>query len=289
MRIVTSLSLLVFISLLSLTAKSQVFTPTIAGGMGGAGRSAVDGGESSFMNPASLAHLREYYFGAHFQHGNHPLEGDFNRYAIQIADGTPTNIVPGAFSYYRQNINLPAGGSRTDQDYQISIAGVLHSMFAMGVGAHYLTQSGQGHDDTQINGNVGLIFNPGGSFGIGLVGYDIAPVQSTATPDRRLIPTFGAGLHYVFPDILRVRLDVVRPTIQPFADQRNNVMAGLESFFNPEFAFRLGAQWLEVADEMNMTAGFGFRGPRLSFDYSIQKDLRAAGGFRHLVDLWLPL
>ena len=283
--------LILSLILTSLTAKSQVFTPTIAASMGGAGRAAVDGGESAFLNPASVAHLREYYFGGHFSRGDHQREGGYNRYALQIADGTTTNIMPGAFSFYRQTLDLPAGlGSRTDQDYQLSLAGMVYPMFAMGVAAHYLTQSGQGRDDTQINGNVGFIFNPTESMGFGLVGYDIAPVAtSTASVDRRLNPTYAAGIHYVFPDILRLRLDLVRPDIQPFQDRRTNVLVGLESFFNPSFAFRLGAQCLEVADETDITVGFGFHGPRLSVDYSFQKDVRIAGGVRHLVDLWMPL
>lgn len=260
--------------------------------MGGAGRAAIDGGESSFLNPAALAHMREYYFAGHFEHGSHPREGDFNRYALQIADGT-SSIVNGSFSYYRQNIDLPAGasaGSRLDQDFQLAFGGVVIPNVALGASAHYLSQSGQSRDDAQLNGNVGLIVSPTESFGIGVVGYDIAPVdRSSASPDRRVIPTWAVGANYAFPEILKVRFDLVRPDIQSFSDRRINVMAGLESFFSTDFAFRLGSQWLETSNQLNLTAGIGFKGPRLSFDYTFQKDIREAGGVRHFVDLWMPL
>lgn len=284
------LFLLLCFAVAPFTAKSQVFTPTIAGAMGGAGRAAVDGGESAFLNPASIAHMREYFVGMHYQRGEHPREGDFSRYALQLTDGTSA-LIPGGASIYRQKIDLPNGaGSRTDQDIQVGVAGFAIPKLAVGVSGHYFTQSGQGRDDTQWNGGVGLIFSPTDDLGVGLVGYDIAPVPSDALVDRRLIPTFALGLHYVFSDLLRVRLDLVRPDIQPtFTDHRINVMGGLESFFATTFVFRLGMQALETADQMNLTAGFGYHGPRLSVDYSFQKDIRSAGGVRHLIDLWLPL
>ncbi len=286
----TRFLILVSLVLLSFNAKSQVFTPTIAGAMGGAGRAAVDGGESAFMNPASIAHLRDYFVGLHYERGEHPREGDFSRYAIQISDGT-SSLIPGGASIYRQKIDLPDGaGSRTDQDIQAGIAGFVMPKFALGLSGHYFTQSGQGRDNAQWNGTLGAIFSPADDLGIGLVGYDIAPIATDALMDRRLTPTFALGCHYVFSELLRIRLDFVRPDIQPaFADHRINVMGGIESFFATTFVFRLGAQALETADQMNLTAGFGYHGPRLSLDYSFQKDIRSAGGVRHLIDLWLPL
>jgi hypothetical protein len=286
----TRFLVLLSLVLLPFAAKSQVFTPTIAGAMGGAGRAAIDGGESALLNPASIAHMREYYFGAHYQRGEHPHEGDYSRYAIQLTDGT-SDLVPGGASIYRQKIDLPNGaGSRTDQDIQIGVAGFVIPGFALGVSGHYFTQSGQGRDNAQWNGTMGVIFSPNDHLGIGLVGYDIAPISTDALMDRKLIPTLALGVHYVLSDLLRLRLDLVRPDIQPlYANHRINAMGGLESFFATTFVFRLGAQALETADQMNLTTGFGYHGPRLSVDYSFQKDIRSAGGVRHLIDLWLPL
>jgi hypothetical protein len=275
---------------LSAPAKSQVFTPTIAGAMGGAGRAAVDGGESSFLNPASTAHLSEYFFGAHYQRGEHPFEGDYSRWALQLADGTSGNLIRGAASIYRQSIDLPNGlGSRSDQDIQVGIAGMTFPHVALGLSGHYLTQSGQGRDSTQMNGTVGMIFSPSDDMGIGVVAYDIVPSSDATLLDRKLNPTYGAGLQYVFSDLLRLRFDLVRPDMQIYSDRRTNLMAGLESFFANTFVFRLGGQALEASNETNLTAGFGYHGPRLSIDYSFQKDIRSAGGARHLIDLWLPL
>jgi hypothetical protein len=283
-------ALLLFVFLFPFTAKSQVFTPTIAGGMGGAGRAAVDGGESAFLNPASVAHMREYYFGAHYQRGDHPREGDYSRWALQIADGTSGNLIRGSASYSKQKIDFPNGaGSRTDQDIQIGVAGIAVPLVALGLSAHYYEQSGQGRDNAQTNGTLGLIYAPSDSLGIGLVGYDIAPVSSDVLPDRRLVPTYALGFQYVYSDLLRARLDVVRPDVQRFEDRRQNVMGGIESFFANSFVFRLGFGAMEVLDETNVTASFGYHGPRLSVDYSFQKDIRSAGGARHLVDLWMPL
>lgn len=271
-------------------AKSQLFTGGIAGGMGGAGRAAVDGGEAIYLNPASVAQLRSYYIGGHYQLGDHPREGNYSRYSLQVADGTPGNLIPGGFAYTRNSIELPAGaGWRTDTDYQTAVGAQVSQNLALGVSAHYLKQTGQNREDEQINGGLGVLFSPLESLGFAFVGYDIAPINRTASVDRRVIPTFAAGVHYLLPEILSLRLDLVRPDVQARNDYRTNVMTGFESYFHPQFAFRLGGQWLETVDQMNLTAGLGFKGPRLSVDYTFQKDIRSGMGVRHLIDLWMPL
>ncbi len=279
-----------FSFLFSVVSQAQIFTPTIASGVGGAGRAAIDGGESSFLNPAAVAHLRDYYFGAHYNRGSHPMEGDYTRYAVQLADGTSGNLIRGAAHYYKQSIDFPSGaGSRTDQDIQVGVAGFAMPRVAMGLSAHYLMQSGQGRDDTQLNGNFGVIFSPLDSLGLAFVAYDIAPVSPDVMAGRRLIPTYALGAQYVLSEFAHFRLDVVQPDIQAFADRRQNVEGGLESFFANSFVFRLGYGAMEVQNQSLVTASLGYKGPRLSFDYTFQKDVRSEGGVRHFVDLWMPL
>lgn len=278
-----------FVLVFPFFAQAQVFTPTIASGTGGAGRAAIDGGESAFMNPASTAHLRNYFIGLHYNRADHPIEGDYSRYAIQIADGTEGNLIRGSASYYRNSIELRGGGSRTDQDFQIGIGGFAMPRFALGLSAHYLQQSGQGRDDSQINTNFGAIWSPIDSLGLAFVAYDFAPVSPDVMAGRKLVPTYALGAQYVLSEFARFRLDMVRPDLQVWKERRQNVQGGLESFFANMFVFRLGYGAMEVDNQSVVTASLGYRGPRLSLDYSFQKDIRSEGNVRHFVDLWLPL
>ncbi len=268
---------------------AQIFTPTIASGTGGAGRAAIDGGESAFMNPASTAHLRNYFVGLHYNRADHPSEGDYSRYALQIGDGTDGNLIRGAATYYKNSIEFRGGGSRTDQDFQIGVAGFAASSFAMGLSAHYLQQSGQGRDDTQINSNFGVIWTPAERFGLAFVAYDFAPVSPDVYPGRRLNLSMALGAQYVVSEFFRVRADLVRPDRQVWSEYRQNVQVGLESLFANMFVFRAGYGAMEVDNQSVVTASLGYKGPRLSLDYSFQKDIRSEGNVRHFVDLWLPL
>jgi hypothetical protein len=278
-----------FVLLFPFICRAQLFTPTIASGVGGAGRAAIDGGESAFLNPASTAHLHNYVIGLHYNRADHPIEGDYSRYALQFADGTDGNLVRGSATYIKNSIEFRGGGSRTDQDYQAGIAGFAMPRVALGVAIHYLKQSGQGRDDSQINSNLGLIWSPIDSLGLAFVAYDIAPVSPDVMPGRRLIPTYALGSQFVFSEFARLRLDVVQPDLQVWENRRQNVQGGLESAFANMFVFRLGYGAMEVDNQSVVTASLGYHGPRLSLDYSFQKDIRSEGNVRHFVDLWLPL
>ncbi|MES2856501.1 MAG: hypothetical protein V4692_11590, partial [Bdellovibrionota bacterium] len=69
-------------------AVAQMVTGTIASGTGGAGRAAIDGGESALLNPAAVAHLNTYYSGVHYGLMSHPVEGNGDRLALVLSDGS---------------------------------------------------------------------------------------------------------------------------------------------------------------------------------------------------------
>ena len=277
------------IFIFSVTSHAQFMAGPIASGSGGAGRASIDPGEISFLNPAGVAHLQRYYASAGYASAEHPRDGNLTRYNVLLADGTLGISMPGAFSYVRRNIDKP-GFSSTEQDIALTLAGFSLNKLAMGVTAHRLMSSTGGRDDNQDNATVGFIFNPKMWLGLAFVAYDILPTSDSVPLAVREIPTFAVGAHVLFNEIFSVRCDVIRPDIQRGYDgRRNDVAVGLESFFRRDLAVQLGAQFRETADQTLMTTGFGYHGPKLSFDYSFQKDVRSATGTRHVVDLWMPL
>ena len=52
--------------------------------------------------------------------------------------------------------------------------------------------------------------------------------------------------------------------------------------------FRLGFRRDELADSRIYTAGIGFNGPRLRFDYTVEKNAENTSGALHSVDLRVP-
>jgi len=289
-RNLSALSILLCVLAFSIEARAQFFTGPAASGAGGAGRAAVDLGESSFLNPAAVAFIQRYNVTGYYGIGNHPAIGNVNEFGASIADGTVDAAIPGALTYIRRHTDGPGGFNNTQQDIQLSLAG-LYRKVAFGVTGHRLTDSiatALGADEyTQWNMHVGAIYVPLQSVGIGFVAYDILPGTS-APVGVHLVPTLALGVNYVYEKFFRARLDFVRPDTNNDG-RRTNVMAGLETFFADYFALRFGSEWRETADQNYLTVGLGYKGPRMSFDYSFQKDVRSADNYRHVVDLWLAL
>ncbi len=266
-------------------ANAQIATGTTAAGMGNAGRASVDPGENSWLNPAALAQARGYFFGMHGSVGDHAVDGNQKHFALTAADNEADQIVAGSLSYIHKNNSL-ASGNVYAQDLQIAAAGLVFKGVALGVSVHRLVQEFKAGDRTQYDGTVGLLYSPIEALGFALVEYDLVP-QDKAIPDNlRLIPTLGLGANWVIKEFMQVRLDLSHPSSG--ADGRTDVMAGVGTYFQQNFAFRFGADFKETKNQTWATAGIGFTGPKLSLDYAFQKDIRQADGYRHLIDLWMP-
>lgn len=277
-------------------ANAQLFTGTMAGGMGNSGRAAIDPSESAYLNPASVAYFGAYTMTGAYQMGDVRNSGaaqtqsGFKTYGLQISDGSSNNIVPGAISYLHNVVDLDnsvGGGNFTQDDFQISLGEIFFSRFAFGLSVHHLMQNGRGIKDRQTNATLGVMYTPTERIGIGLVGYDLIPSPESLQPGRALNAVYGLGTNILFTDSFSARADIVKPGVG--SRGRADVGIGLQSYFNEFLAVRLGLQLKETADQTNLTAGFGYRGPKFSIDYSFQQDTRSGGYARHLVDLYLPL
>lgn len=268
-------------------AFSQMMTGTIASGIGGAGRAAIDPGESALLNPAAVAHLNNYYSGVHYGLMNHSKEGDGSRTALVLSDGSSENVIAGAFTYVRKNVEIDKF-SWSGQDFQASVAGFPFSKIAVGIAAHRFMSSISEVNSNQDNMHVGIMYAPNKDYGFGLVGYDLLNADTAVPAPARLKRTYAVAGNLIILDMFHFRLDILQQEVLN-PGRRNEVMAGFETYFRDDFVFRMGGDWKEPTDQMFVTTGFGFKGPRLSFDYSFQKDIRAAEGSRHMFDLWLPL
>lgn len=274
------------------TGWAQVFTGPISGAVGGAGRAALDPSESALLNPASLAHFTRYYAGIQYGIGDHASEGPFHQYGVMLTDGTPGTLVAGAFSYNRRDSEYSGGGDATQQDFQIAVGGFVSKKVSIGIAGHRLIyQPPVGGEKSVNNMHVGALMIVTPNLGLAATVHDALPVSDEVPIAAGVIPTYALGLNYVFSPQFRLRLDLVRPEKMydgKTNDGRINIQTGLETFFQENWVFRLGGHWRETADQVYVTSGLGFQGPRLSFDYTFQKDVRAGTGFRHLFDLWLP-
>jgi hypothetical protein len=94
----------------------------------------------------------------------------------------------------------------------------------------------------------------------------------------------AVGLLYGFGDYARLRLDIQRE--EHFNPSRKMAYTvGLESKTNQFVAFRFGYKYDDLADQRVWAAGIGFEGPRLRFEYAVEKAQEGTSGALHSVDL----
>ncbi len=278
-------------------------TGPIAAGLGGAGRAAVDSTESAWLNPAGLVHVPRYH--AAFSHQQSSLEsGDSYRdFALMLSDGEPGRSTAGALSYVNRRTLRGGVGEvvGSQQDIQLSFASFVPfpRRLSVGVTLRHLIHQEYGGDVSQNNFSLGFLMPVGRTWGFAIVGADLAGASDTVSPEARMIPTLGLGVHVVAHPLLRLRADWVKAFEQeaplsrrggPSADSgRSDLRMGLESWFREDFSFRIGGAWLESRDQMWTTTGIGFKGPNLSFGYAFERDVRSGEATRHTFDLWIPL
>jgi hypothetical protein len=257
--------------------------------LGGTGRTSTDTSEIGWLNPATLVHIQSYHFALSHQQSFRDQGDGYHDYAVMLADGGEDKIAAGSFSYI-QRWSLNKSGVEAKQKDLQGAFGFFWPGKRFSVGASYrrLIHEQHGADITQDTFSLGTMFPLGDAFGVAFVGHDLAGGSGTAPIEARFSPSVAAGLHATLMTILQLRADLVRP-LRENSEGRNNVHLGIESWFRPDFAFRLGGKWLENRDETWATVGVGFKGPRLSFGYSFEKETRTADGTRHTFDLWLPL
>lgn len=283
---------IVALGVFSNQAQAQLFIGPEAAATGGSGRAAVGLGESPFLNPAAVAFIQRYHMSAFYGAGKAVGEGDTTDWAVSIADGTSEGMMPGAFSYLRRRVDAPNGDSDTIQELHLALAWFPVQDVSLGLAGHgvshqMLSATGVGTEYKFTNMNLGLIYVPLPNIGLGFVAYDVLASENLPVSIQP-VPTMAFGFNYLYEKFFRFRLDLVRPDTRN-ESRKINVLTGLESFLSERFALRFGYSNMATAEQTFATAGFGYRGPRLSLDYSIQKDTRVADNTRHLIDLWLPL
>ncbi len=269
---------------------SAVFRGPIASGMGGAGLAGFDPNESAFLNPASLSFFNGYFGTLFFSGAQNAVDGRNQQFGVLLSDANRNGLFAGAIGASHDVLHPVGGGYASANDFYVAASGFIYPNLSLGLAARYLM-----FDDVtqkkfnQPDGTISLLYSPLAFLSVGAVASNLLnPVQGIPTLSRP-VPTYGIGATYFYQQTFELRLDAEKPD-QDNPKHRTNIMTGLQTFFTPRFAFRLGWRWFEseAQEQRVVTAGFGFKGPKLSFDYAFEKDTLVATGFRHSVDLWMP-
>lgn len=282
--------LFIFSFLFSIQLQAQIYSGgAISAGTGGAVRASSSPSEASILNPATLTEIHAYYFSSNYNQSTHPIDGDASTLALNLADGSEDKLFPGQFSYVRKKIDKTNGITQTYQDFQLGFAFAPYREFSFGLSFHRLLfGDNQANSYSQNNIHLGTLLTPIQDLSFAFVAYDILGGSDSVPIAYQTLPSFAFGTQYVYSPYFIVRLDLVRPD-KANDGQKVNTMLGFETYFRPDFVFRAGYQWREVGYEQKiMSFGLGYKGPRLSLDYSFQQDSLLSSSASHFIDLWLP-
>ncbi len=254
----------------AISAKAQVFNGSVSSAIGGTGRAAVQAGDAMYMNPATIVHLR----------GRH-LYSSYNKdeFMVNFSDNTQESLIPGAIGYLQQKTRA-LGQEVKQRAFSLALAEFVMDRMTFGIVGHHFTHKLDGGADyQQTNGDLGFLFAPTATVGLGLVVYNVFGERKDVPEEIRLKTSVGAGVNYIYKDFIRLRAD---------ATSRSVYMAGMESYMSRWIIARFGYQNDTDNKRELWTVGAGFDGPKFGLNYAYQGNPKLSGDYRHSIDLQIP-
>lgn len=275
--------------LISPVAQAQYFAGPISTALGGAGRAATEAEEGVFLNPAVLAHAKEFSTALYYGDGQQGDGLGQTDLALSFVDNTEGVFLPGSLSYVRRRKTFSGFPAVNEEYWQAALGAFVTRHLSLGLAVHFRSVDQQGAVDFSYwNATLGGLWAPSPTWGIAIVGHNLTAKEKTARAGYlEDLPEVGVGTVVLFERILKARLDVVR-TLEENPDGKMRVGIGAETYPNEMVALRLGVEKDERLDQQFAALGFGFLGPRLKIDYAVRKNTAGGGGAMHSVDFRLP-
>lgn len=259
-------------------------------GMGSTGRAAVEAVESLYLNPASIALMKDFHFGTSYQTGF--LSKDYSRstYSFAVTDGTPGVLFPASFGYRMHSLNL-AGRPAKEQEFRMATGYRLNRRLSLGLGGSYIISDlSGGRLFNQGNLHGGALFALLPNWGVSLTVDGLLDASDSNRPAVLDRPAqWAVGTQYLFRNLVRARWETLVPIRTKGREQALAHHMGLGIVMQSNFSLSLGFSVDDFLGQNWSSAGLTWEGPRLKVAYSFQQESRQELGTRHLVDLWLDI
>jgi len=272
----------------SLTTLATEMVGALSAGMGGTGRSAVESIESLYLNPAGLALVDKFYFGAAYQNGY--LQEGISRssYGINFSDGTDGVILPGSFGYRSHKIS-DGSDDFEESEFRGGFGYRITKRVSIGAAYTYLdAEDGAGKEIRQHNGDLGLLVGLKPNWGLSVTGENILKKDNDLPRALKRQSRVTLGTQAIFKNIVVARYEALRSLYT----EKNQLLThrfGLGIILKAKFLLNMGYSIDNLSEQNWASAGLVWKGPRMKLAYSIQNESRQQLGNRHLVDLWLDL
>ena len=284
MKYLIAFSLLLF----GLPSQATEMVGALSAGQGGTGRAAVEGSESLYLNPASLALMNKFYSAISYQSGFTQKDVSRNTYSITFTDATDSAFLPGALGYRRHQIS-DRGIHYKENEFKAGAAFRLTDRVSAGFGGSYLSAESQlGDNHSQYNLDGGLLFGLLPNWGLSLSGENLLKQDEALPLALRRISRVAMGTQYVFQHMVTLRYEALM-SLYTENTQLLGHRAGFGINMRGNFMFNAGYSVDDARAQNWGSVGLAWRGPRLKLAYSVQKEDRSELGTRHLIDLWMDI
>lgn len=276
------LSVCLLIYLTCSRAFAQVYNSSVSAGAGETGIAAVEAGDSIYLNPATLPHLRgRHLLGSYAEHD----------LAVSLSDNTRESTLPGAIGYVQRKTTTLMNGTKRDvrsHDFSVTLADFVKGSFSVGLTGHFFDSKVENNSSSfrQTNADLGFAYILNPHMGFGAVFYNLMGAKSSIPEDFRLQPRAGLGFNYIYQSMLRYRLDVLSGPQYHMGEM--SFMTGFESFLSEFVVWRAGYKNDNYLHRNLFTLGLGFNGPKFALNYAYESNTKESSDYRHSVDLQIP-
>lgn len=284
MKYLITFSLLLF----GLNSQATEMVGALSAGQGGTGRAAVEGSESLYLNPASLALMNKFYSSISYQSGFTQKDVSRNTYSITFTDGTDSAFLPGALGYRRHQIS-DRGVHYKENEFKAGVAYRLTERVSAGLGGSFLkaeSQLGEGYNQTNLD--AGLLFGLMPNWGLSINAENIIEAKKSLPLALQRRSQAALGTQYIFRTFITARYEAIVPLYAEIA-QKIGHRVGLGVDLQNHFRLNLGFSNDDNTSQNWSSVGLAWMGPRLRLAYSFQDESRLGLGERHLVDLWFDI
>lgn len=263
--------LLLVIFLFSSLAWGQIYNTSVSRATGKAGRAAVDPGEVSLMNPATLVHLKDR--SLMYSQGE-------DVFAVALAENSFDVVMPASLAYVRkQNKSTEV----LMEDARVTLADHWYSGWSFGLTGHQYKVRVVDENFQQTNVDAGLMYTPTSRLGLALMVHDGLPDNIDIPEAYRLRSRTGIGANYLYGTSVRFRVDALSAINNNF--NYPTTMVGYEAYLNRWLVFRLGYRHEQLPVIEYASVGAGLDLPRFDINYAYEGEVKESQNHTHSIDL----
>ncbi|MBX9768353.1 MAG: hypothetical protein K2X47_13850 [Bdellovibrionales bacterium] len=267
-------------------ADAQYFVGPVSLASGGSGTAAVMGSESSFINPAMIAHGEGYHiatFGSWTEDVGPARSRDL---AVSLTENSFNSIVATSYGFVRRNIYADDDVVESQDYHQISFSKPVSMYMTLGFQVSYLaTTPTAGTEKKNWNGSIGLLYLLTEHLGLGIVKYNLGGGTREVLPSK-----WDVGLNYLFGNQFRARADLsltegLGTAFTSGGGESIGFHTGMETLIGDQLWARAGFSSESRGWREQIHLGFGWAGPKLALDYAYTKNFHSAEQWTHGFDL----